>query len=333
MTFLNNVEKYRATGQLPPDIAETLHKFYLSYKKAVEKNQGQIESCLPVLNSFLDYIVDQIKSPFIFPFYHEKITSPFDYYQFGLNFLRPIVDMESSDLIGLDNVELISSYLDKGENVILLANHQTEPDPQAISLLLEKTNPKLAKEIIFVAGHRVVTDPLTVPFSKGISLLCIYSKNYIEHPPEKKREKVTHNQLTMKKMLKLLSEGGKCIYVAPSGGRDRPNEAGHVEVAPFDPQSVEMFWFMARHSSQPTYFFPLALATFNLFPPPESISVELGEPRLVSCSPVHIGFGSEIDMECFPGSDEPNKKECRKARADHIWGLVKDLYSKISSQG
>jgi len=41
-------------------------------------------------------------------------------------------------------------------------------------------------------------------------------------------------------MSELLSEGGKTIYVAPSGGRDRRNNQGIVEVAPFDPQSIEM---------------------------------------------------------------------------------------------
>jgi glycerol-3-phosphate O-acyltransferase len=43
-------------------------------------------------------------------------------------------------------------------------------------------------------------------------------------------------------------------YVAPSGGRDRPNQEGIVEVAPFDPQSIEMFNLMAKKSTRPTFF-------------------------------------------------------------------------------
>ena len=50
----------------------------------------------------------------------------------------------------------------------------------------------------------------------------------------------------MELMSRLLQEGGKVIYVAPSGGRDRRNAEGEIEVAPFDPQSVEMFYLMAR---------------------------------------------------------------------------------------
>ncbi len=50
--------------------------------------------------------------------------------------------------------------------------------------------------MIFVAGERVITDPLAVPASMGRNLLCIYSKRYIDHPPELKSEKQLHNKRT-----------------------------------------------------------------------------------------------------------------------------------------
>src|SRR5690606_4917236 len=126
-------------------------------------------------------------------------------------------------------------------NVVLLANHQTETDPQIISILLEKSHARIAEQIIYVAGERVITDPLAIPFSMGCNLLCIYSKRYINSPPELKNEKQLHNKSTMELMSRLLKEGGKIIYVAPSGGRDRRSSSGKVEVASFDPQSIEMF--------------------------------------------------------------------------------------------
>ena len=43
-------------------------------------------------------------------------------------------------------------------------------------------------------------------------------------------------------MERLLAEGGKCIYVAPSGGRDRPNAQGEIQPNAFDPQSIELFY-------------------------------------------------------------------------------------------
>ena len=89
--------------------------------------------------------------------------------------------------------------------------------------------------MIIVAGHRVVSDPLAIPFSMGRNLLCIYSKKYFESDPAAKADKLQHNQRTMKKMLQLLSEGGKCIYVAPSGGRDRPGAAGNPRRSSWPP--------------------------------------------------------------------------------------------------
>ena len=49
--------------------------------------------------------------------------------------------MDRSLVFGLENLENASQLLKRGENTILLANHQTEPDPQAISILLEKSHP------------------------------------------------------------------------------------------------------------------------------------------------------------------------------------------------
>src|SRR5262249_36194951 len=159
---------------------------------------------------------------------------PFDYYAFGNTFFRLLVDAKASRVKGDKNIHEIIAHLKNGHNVVLLSNHQIEADPQAISILLDDKYPGLAEGMIAVGGERVITDPLAVPFSMGRNLLCIYSKRYIDHPPEKKAEKQHHNKRTMEIMSLLLKEGGKLIYVAPSGGRDRRNKQGVVEVAPFD---------------------------------------------------------------------------------------------------
>jgi glycerol-3-phosphate O-acyltransferase len=164
----------------------------------------------------------------------------------------------------------------------------------------------------------------------GCDLLCIYSKRYIDHPPELKAQKQLHNKNTMELMSRLLQEGGKIIYVAPSGGRDRRNAEGKIEVAPFDPQSVEMFYLMARKAKTPTHFYPLSLSTYNLLPPPETIQKELGEKRIARRSPIHLTFAPEFNMEKFPGFDEDDKIARRKARADAIWTIVNQNYLRIS---
>lgn len=329
MDLLRKIQELGDSKRISKEIAKIFSGFYESYRAAVLDNKDDFHTQIPLLNHLLDFVIDQYENPFHFECYHKKIVKPFDYYQFGMDFIRPLVKLDQSTLTGEERIAEIESALMRKENVILFSNHQTEPDPQAISLLLEKEHPALAQNMIFVAGHRVTTDPLAVPFSKGRNLLCIYSKNYIEHPPEKKLEKVHHNQKTMKKMRELLSEGGYCIYVAPSGGRDRRNPKGIIEVAPFDPQSIEMFWFTANHSSRPTHFYPLALSTFDLLPPPEGINITLGEKRHAKSSPIHLAFGQEIQMDKFPGSVNEDKKERRILRANFIWNIVNELYSSL----
>ncbi len=324
--FLNKLKDYENKGWIDKKIVYSLRQFYESYKKALEEHHLSIEVALPCFFNFLELLKEHQKNPFIFEPYHAQIREPFDHYAFGLEFLKPLVDMNISSLHGEKNVREIIAHLSKGHNVILLANHQTEADPQALSILLEKIDPKFAAEIIFVAGERVVTDPLAVPFSMGHNLLCIYSKRYIDHPPEDKLKKQMHNKRTMELMSALLKEGGKCIYVAPSGGRDRRNKEGIVEVAPFDPQSIEMFYLMARKAAHPTFFYPMALATYDLLPPPETIQVELGEERKTTRGGIHVAFGHVIDMENYPGSENPDKHLRRKARADYIWNQVNTDY-------
>ncbi|XLR20285.1 hypothetical protein HN51_067048 [Arachis hypogaea] len=52
-----------------------------------------------------------------------------------------------------------------------MSNHQTEADPAVIALLIEKKAPHLAENMTYVAGDRVVTDPLCKPFSIGRGLI------------------------------------------------------------------------------------------------------------------------------------------------------------------
>lgn len=290
---------------------------------------------MPPLATFLTFVEavsKQVNEPYTFSPFHKAVTAPTDYYQLGLDFVRPLVDFAKSSVEGKSSLKSIHEAVERKENVILLSNHQTEIDPQLISLLLEKEYPKLAEEMIFVAGHRVVTDPLAVPLSLGRNLLCIYSKRHIDNPPEKRAEKLLHNGRAMKVLEELLTEGGKVIYIAPSGGRDRRDEMGHFQVAPFDPQAVEMFYLISQKAKRPTHFHTLALKTYPLLPPPEKVLVEIGETRLTSFAPIQLYFGDKIDMESVGKADEvEDKKERRLVRSRAIWQQVVTNYSKISS--
>lgn len=327
MDFLAKVDALTKEGLYNDKIQQILHNFWRGYTEALDENQIAIEQYSPVLEKFLDYVADQLENPYTFEPYHPRDP---EYTNFSIEFIRSLVKTEESTVIHPEIMDEIAVHLQKKNNVIFFANHQVEPDPHVIFLLLEKTHPELSKEMIFVAGHRVTTDPLAVPFSRGCNLFCIYSKKHIENPPDLKEEKMRHNQKTMQKMKELLAEGGKCIYVAPSGGRDRMGANGVIEIAPFDPQSITMFWLMAQQSGHPTHFYPLALATYDLLPPPNSVETDLGEQRHPKCTPIHLAFGEEIDMVGFPGSDTENRLEKRQKRAEYIEGMVKRLYSKLT---
>ncbi len=327
MAYRTKVEHAVKEGKLTPKLADIILQFYSSYIQAIESTENQ--KFEPLFSKFLELVLKQLDKPYNFDPFHQRILKPFDYYHFGLDFIRPLILMESSKVLRLDMADKMAEQVGRGENVILLANHQTEPDPQAISVLLEKSHPRFAEEMIFVAGHRVISDPLAVPFSKGRNLLCIFSKKHLEYPPEQKQIKLLHNQKTMKRMSQLLQEGGKCIYVAPSGGRDRPNAQGILSVSSFDPQSIEMFYLMAQQSSKMSHFYPLALSTYNLLPPPHCVERELMEKRQAQRSAVHMAFGPEIDMENFPGASGADKRAKRKLRAEYIWKLVDQDYQTL----
>lgn len=328
-TFEERLETLVNEGSISPKVKTVLQKFFSSYAHALSSAGMGKSEYLPLFNLYLDLVKEQCLNPYQFQPYHEHIRKPFDYYAFGINFLRPLVEIEHSTVKGLDHFNKIEKELNNKENVVFLANHQIEADPQAISILLEKTHPKIGENLIFVAGERVITDPLAIPFSMGRNLLCIYSKRYIDNPPEEKHKKQLHNKRTMELMRQLLDEGGKVIYVAPSGGRDRPNAQGIVEVAPFDPPSIEMFYLMAKKAAKKTHFYPLALSTYNLLPPPETIQVELGETRVTKRGAIHLALGAEINMEHYPNVEIADKYVRRKSRADYIWNLVKKDYDSF----
>lgn len=327
--FLHQLKKYTDQKIIPVKNAEIFKQFYNSYKETVEQANSGFKNVEPLFCKLLELVKEQLLHPFVFEPFHKQIREPFDYYQFGLDLTRPLIDKNSSTVMRWDVVKLICKQIANGENVILLANHQTELDPQIIGCMLEEQFSSLAADMIFVAGGRVTSDPLAVPFSMGCNLLCIYSKKHIDNPLEQKMEKQLHNKRTMNRMSQLLSEGGKCIYVAPSGGRDRRNANGDIEIAPFDPGSIEMFRLMALQSKKHTHFYPLALDTYELLPPPNSVEKELGEKRSTTYTGVHLAFGKEYHFEELSNASNLDKKQRRQAFANDVWLKVKEDYETL----
>ncbi len=326
MPFIAKLESLYSEGRIDKKIYDTFLTFCNNYERSL-LDEGLVFDDR-IFETYLDRVLEQLQSPFAFKPFHRYIRKPFDYYQFGLEFTRPLLDLPNSKILHLENVAKMRRALAQGENVVLFANHQTELDPQLISLALEAEHEAFARDLIFVAGDRVINDPVAIPMSMGRNLLCIYSKRHIENPPEKKREKLLHNQRTMGQLKELFSEGGHAIYVAPSGGRDRINSEGVVEVAPFDSSSVEMMRLIASDAKKRCHFYPLALATYDILPPPAFIETEIGEERVTGRSSIRLSFCNEVDMGPY---EQMERKERREKLALDLWTIVKQEYERIKA--
>ncbi|XP_039162435.1 glycerol-3-phosphate acyltransferase ATS12, chloroplastic-like [Eucalyptus grandis] len=200
------------------------------------------------------------KDPFIFPPYHKAAREPFDYYMFGQNYIHPLVDFRNSYVGNIPVFHEIREKLQEGHNIVLISNHQTEADPAVIALLLEGTHSHIAENVTYVAGDRVVTDPLCKPFSMGRNLVCVYSKKHMFDVPELVEMKRRSNTRSLKEMALLLRGGSQLLWIAPSGGRDRPDPlTGEWYPAPFDFAVVDNTRRLVEHSAVPGHLYPLAL--------------------------------------------------------------------------
>lgn len=234
----------------------------------------------------------------------EKIGNTLDFYEWGCNFFKYFVDIEESQVLGQDNLKQAIDQAAKGENVVFYANHQSEADPQVMSMMLEKLGyAEEASKIVYVAGHKVTTDALAIPFSMGRNLICIHSKKHIDTDPDTKSQKSRQNMKALGGMLSKLKAGGCLLWVAPSGGRDRRDvETGKTPIAPFDSKTIDMFRLMGRKSKIPTHYYPLSMVSYELCPPPDFIEAGTGEQRNFRFVPVGIKVGDELDAEA--GGDE-----------------------------
>jgi len=260
----------------------------------------------------------------------------FDYQKFGIDFTRPLVDWQNSEVKGVENLVKIKEQLAKGENVVFFSNHQSESDTHCIFTLFEDQLGaefgKIASDIKFMAGERVLRDAIVVPFSRGCNLLTVYSKKHIDSEPELKKDKMTHNQRTMKTLGMQFAQGGTCMWFAPSGGRDRRSaETGKVEPAAFDPNSVEMVRLVAEGAGakEKTHYYPMAMATHNIFPPPQTVGGDFGEERRVQYTKLAIAVGDEMTEQSTEGLTKPEIKALRVTRAKEAFDSMMEGYKAI----
>lgn len=261
-----------------------------------------------------------------------------DFYQFGNDFFRTAMDLPHSVVTGLDHLQQAFHQIAAGENVVLLANHQSEADPQVVSCCLEMISDQIpvaaemAANVVYVAGHKVTTDALAIPFSMGRNLLCIHSKKHIDADKESKPVKQRQNLRAMSGLLKKLKQGGQLLWVAPSGGRDRRDvKTGKVPLAPFDSKTIDMFRLMGNKSKVKTHYYTFAMVSYDLCPPPDFVEAGTGESRQVRFCPVGIGMGKEIEsIGGLEGRHEFCEHAMEQCTADYL-NLQQEIEKKVQA--
>lgn len=162
--------------------------------------------------------------------------------------------------------------------------------------MLSSSHPQLATEVTYVAGDRVVTDALCKPFSMGRNLFCVHSKKRMDDEPELKAQKMETNRKTLVAMQRAFNAGGSLVWIAPSGGRDRPKD-DVWSPDKFDAAAVELMRNLINRAKQPGHLYPMTMFSYPIMPPPKTIDKELGERRLTAWSGVGISLCEELDWQ------------------------------------
>ncbi|KAJ9513940.1 hypothetical protein QJQ45_021048, partial [Haematococcus lacustris] len=272
--------------------------FYANYRNAI------VGSGAPGANELLaakiqatiaDTVTLQFMKPYTFPSLHTRMVgADYNYFEFGQRYVGALVDFNNSVLGHRERWDQIAAQLAAGENVVLLANHQTEADPGVFAHMLMATHPQLATEVVYVAGDRVVTDALSKPFSMGRNLFCVHSKKHMDDIPELKAEKMETNRKTLVAMARQLNKGGCLIWIAPSGGRDRPKDNDQYTPDPFDPAAVELMRSLGARAKRRTRLYPMAMFSWPVMPPPRTVDKAIGERRMTNYTPVGISVCEEL---------------------------------------
>ncbi len=65
-----------------------------------------------------------------------------------------------------------------------------------------------------------------------------------------------------------MTQGGQLVWLAPAGGRDRPNADDEWLPAPFDASAVELMRTLLGKAKRPGHLYPFAMSSWAIMPPP-----------------------------------------------------------------
>eukprot|EP00775_Hariotina_reticulata_P003542 gene3542-3811_t len=161
----------------------------------------------------------------------------------------------------------------------------------------------------------------------GRNLFCVHSKKHIDDVPELKAAKMDTNRKTLVAMQRAFNTGGSLVWIAPSGGRDRPKD-DVWSPDKFDPAAVELMRNLINRAKQPGHLYPMAMFSYPVMPPPKTVDKSIGERRLTAWSGVGISVCEELDWnKVIDGIEE--KEAAQQALADAAWQAACSEYQLL----
>ena len=216
-------------GVLPSKYSSTFLGLIESYKAQMVKatnDEARAEKALTsIFKDMMTAYAGQIVGTPYDPSHHISIREPFDYYQMANAYIGSLIEFDRSILRYPERWTAVQEALERGENVVMLGNHQSEGDAAFIPLLTEVSHPGLGERVTYVAGDRVVTDLLCKPFSMGKNLLCVHSKKHMDDDPALKPAKMKQNPQHGEGHGEA-AQGGRPVHVDRPRGRPRSPRPG-----------------------------------------------------------------------------------------------------------
>ncbi|URD87239.1 glycerol-3-phosphate acyltransferase, partial [Musa troglodytarum] len=122
-------------------------------------------------------------------------------------------------------------------------------------------------------------------------------------------------------MALLLRGESQIIWIASSGGRDRPDPlTGKWHPASFDESSVDNMRRLVDHSGVMGHMYPLALLCYGVMPPRPEVEKQIGERRKFSFHGVGLSVAPEINFDDIAsGCENPEEIAIYIKLPDHAW--------------
>ena len=111
MVFAARLKRALEQGEVPEKTYKIVLQLYESYARSLELAGFRMQDFDHLFDDLLMLMIKHLKNPFYFGSYHKRILEPYNYFRFGIEFIRPLVDQQRSRVLGIDTIKKISNQL------------------------------------------------------------------------------------------------------------------------------------------------------------------------------------------------------------------------------